>query len=100
MALSSNAKRRLSVALASLPVGEEVSAAIDSMGSGPAAAVTPLGVTANLPASACAGAATPTAANVNDAVDALKTASEARLDAIESRVDAMIAALTAAALMA
>jgi predicted RecA/RadA family phage recombinase len=95
-----------------------------------AAVVAALGTTSNLTAAvvaattfagaACAGGSTPTATNVNTAIDAataavktaldlkadnvdletLRTETEARLDAIEAKVDAFLASLKAAGLMA
>ena len=130
MTLSTDAKRRLEVATASKAVGDEIAAAIDAGGSGPAAAVAAFGSTTNLTAlavtattfagAACAGGSTPTATQVNTAIDTatglvktaldlkadnadcetLRTETEARLDAIETKINAVIAALKAASLMA
>lgn len=100
MSLSTNAKRRLEVALGNKTLGDEVAAAIDSSGSGPATAVAAIGTTTNIPAAACAGGATPSATNVNAAIDTVATAVEGRLDTLEIKVDAIIAALKGANLMA
>ena len=129
MSLSSIVLRRLAVALGNKKAAEEIAAAIDSNGSGPAATVAAFGATSNLSAlavsattltpAACAGGATPSATDVNAAIDALagelKTAldlkadnvdaenlrseAEARLDAIETKVNAIIAALKGANMM-
>jgi hypothetical protein len=99
MALSSKAKKRMEVALARRDVAQEVCAAIDSSGSGPAANVPEIGVTVNLPAAALSTSDTYTDAAVNGAINALKSAAESRLDVLEGRVDAIIAALQAAGLM-
>lgn len=99
MSLSDSTKKRLAKAVTSKAAADEISAAIDSQGSGPAAVVAAIGVTTNLPASNCAGVATPSATNVNAAIDAVTAATEARLDVIEAKVDAILAALKAAALM-
>jgi hypothetical protein len=100
MSLSSDAKRRLEVALASKSAGDEVAAAVDSQGSGPAAVVAALGTTADIPGAACAGAATPTATQVNAAIDTVAAVAESRLDAIEIKIDAILGALKTANLMA
>lgn len=100
MTLSADAKRRLVVAVASEPYGNELAAAIDAGGTGPAALVADFGGTANLPGAACAGAASPSAANVNAAIDTVTTANELRLDAIETKINAILAALKGADLMA
>jgi hypothetical protein len=100
MSLSVEAKRRLKVALASSTVGAEVADAVDAQGSGPAAVVTALGASTDLPAAACAGGAAPTAAQVNAAIDTVAAVAETRLDALESKVNSILAALKSADLMA
>jgi len=101
MALSTKAKKRIEVALARRQEALEVIAAIDSNGSGPAAAVAALGVTTNLPVSNLTAAipAEPTKAEVDAGINTLRVAAEARLDAIEAAVDAVTAALKAAGMM-
>ncbi len=100
MSLSNEAKRRLERAVSSKTVGTELAAAIDAPGDGPAALVASFGTTTNLPAANCAGEATPSATNVNAAIDAVATVAEARLDALESKVNDLLAALKAAGYMA
>lgn len=130
MTLSTDAKRRLEVAVANSATGKELADAIDAGGSGPAAVVAAFGGTTNLTAlvvaaatftgSACAGGDTPTAAQVDTAIDAatakvkavvdvkadnadvetLRTEAELRLDALETKVNAILAALKDASLMA
>jgi hypothetical protein len=100
MTLSVDAKRRLTVAVANETAGAELAAAIDAQGSGPAAVVSAFGATTNLPAAACAGGASPSATNVNAAIDTVAAAAEARIDALESKVNDLLASLKAAALMA
>lgn len=56
--------------------------------------------TTNLPASSCAGGSTPTATNVNSAIDTVAAVAETRLDNIETKVNAIITALVNAGLMA
>jgi hypothetical protein len=129
MALSVLAKQWLRTAVGNNDYGNEIIAAIESQGSGPAAKVASIGGTTNLPAAvvapvtmtgaATAGGATPSATNVNTAIDAataqikgfldvkadnvdietLRVAVEARLDVVEAKVDAIISALTLAGLM-
>jgi hypothetical protein len=160
MTLSTDAKRRLEVAVANSTAGKELADAIDSGGNGPAAVVAAFGSTTNLTAlvptaasltalvptaatftgAACGGGATPADSDVNTAIDAatakvktavdlkadnadvetlrtealaalllkadnadvetLLTEAEARLDALEAKVNAMLAALKDASLMA
>lgn len=83
MTISTNAKARLAVAVTSNDVANELVAAIDSQGSGPAAVVTAIGTTVAIPSAACAGGSAPTAAQVNTAIDAVAAGAESRLDAIE-----------------
>ncbi|MFZ4538508.1 hypothetical protein [Propionivibrio sp.] len=100
MTVSAKAKSRLAVAVTSKVIAEELVAAIDSQGSGPAAVVSAIGTTVAVPAAACAGASAPTAAQVNTAIDTVTVGTEARLDAIESKVNDILVSLKAAALMA
>lgn len=82
-----------------------VVAAIDAQGSGPAAAVAALGTTTNIPTVSVtlSTSNTYTDSAVKTAIDsganAVRTATEARLDAIEAKIDDLIAKLKAAALM-
>lgn len=100
MTLSADAVKRLKTAVTSGDVGAELAAAIDASGSGPAALVAALAASTNLPAAACAGAATPSATNVNAAIDTVAAVAETRLDNLEIKVNAILAALKAANLMA
>jgi|GEM_PF-2929114 len=89
MALSTKAKKRLEVAMARRAEANEVIAAIESGANTPAANVAALGTTANLVGVDGTGSnAAPLAGT------------ESRLDAIEAKVDAILAALKAAGLMA
>lgn len=107
MALSAKAKKRLEVAMCRRTEALEVIAAIDSNGSGPAAAVALLGTTTNIPTVSAtlstSGGNTYSDAAVKTAIDGagntLRVAAEARLDAVEAKLDAVIAALKAASLM-
>lgn len=130
MTVSAEAKRRLEVAVTSKKVADELVAAIDAPGSGPADVVVAFGSTTNLTAlapaavtmtgAATAGGATPSAADVNAAINAataeikgmldaktdnvdaetLRTEVEARLDALETKVNAILVSLKAASYMA
>lgn len=89
MALSAKAKKRLEVAMARRAEANEVIAAIESGANAKAAAVAAIGATSNLVGVDGTG---------SNAAPLVGT--EARLDAIEAKVDAVIAALKAAGLMA
>lgn len=97
MALSNDNKKKLRNAMADKDAADAVAAAIDSNGSGPSAYVAPLGATTNLTAIAASYA---DLAAARTSVNTLRTDAEARLDAIEGKVDAIIAALIAAGMMA
>lgn len=131
MSLSKKAKQVVKNVCTDPKIGAEVAAAIDASGAGPADNVTPLGSTTNMtalvPAAASisgsagtyAAPSTPTGAEVDTAIDQLKTKvitalglkadnvdaetlrteAEARLDAIEAKIDLVIAKLIAASLM-
>ena len=105
MALSAKAKKRLEVAIARRTEANEIIAAIDANGSGPAAAVALLGTTTNIPTVSVtlSTSNTYTDAAVKTAIDAganaVRTAAESRLDAIEAKVDAVITALKGAGMM-
>ena len=86
MALSTKARKRLEVAVARRAEGKEIADAIDAMS--PAAHVAVLGTTTNLVGVDGAGSnAAPLAGT------------EARLDVIEAKIDALINALVAAGIM-
>jgi hypothetical protein len=88
MALSQKARNVLKVAVANKAVAQEIADAIDTGANEKAASVAPIGTTANLVGVDGTGSnAAPLAGT------------ESRLDAIESKVDALIAALKAAGLM-
>ena len=89
MALSAKAKRRLEVAMARRVEAQEVIAAIESGSNPQAAAIAAIGVTSNLVGVDGTG---------SNAAPLVGT--ESRLDAIEAKVDAVIAALKTAGLMA
>lgn len=89
MALSKKTKEVLVVAMADKKAATELAAAVDASGNAQAAAVAPLGVTTDLVGVDGTG---------SNAAPLVGT--EARLDAIEAKVDAVIAALKAAGLMA
>lgn len=101
MALTAEQTRVLKIALADEEIGAAIAAAIDASGSGPAANVPALGATTDIAASAATYAipAEPTGAEVDTAIDDTIVFVEARLDAIEAKVDAVIASLIAANLM-
>lgn len=86
MALSDKAKQYLEYALTSQEVADEVVTSLDKQ----AEAVAAIGATVNLVGTDGAGAA-------GDAAPLVGT--ENRLDAIEAKVDALIAALKAAGMM-
>ena len=88
MALSTKARKRLEVALARRAEAKEIADAIDAGGNTKAAAVALLGTTTNLVGVDGTG---------SNAAPLVGT--EARLDAIEAKVDAIITALKAASLM-
>jgi len=89
MALSKKTKEILTVAMADKKSAAEIAEAIDAGGNAQAAAVAALGATAALVGVDGTG---------SNAAPLVGT--EARLDAIEAKVDAVIAALKAAGLMA
>jgi len=90
MSLSEKAKEVLIVAVANKKVGEEIAAAIDSGANAQAASVAAI-TSVNL-------VGTDGSAGPGDAAPLAGT--ETRLDAIESKINAVIAALKAAGLMA
>lgn len=89
MALSAKAKKRLEVAMARRAEANEVIAAIEAGANAKAASVAAIGATSNLVGVDGTGSnAAPLAGT------------EARLDTIEAKVDAILSALKAAGLMA
>ena len=102
MSLSQRTKDIVVVAMADKKAAEELSAAVDSQGSGPAAAVAALGATTNIAAAvlATAGGNTYSDASTKAAIDGVTVNVEARVDALGSKIDEVIAALKAADLMA
>ncbi len=101
MALSAAARRRLEVAMAKRAEAKEICDAIDLGGNSQAAVVAAI-VASNLPAVAGTYAlpAEPTGAEVDATVQASISAIETRLDALDSKVNAILAALKTAGLMA
>lgn len=89
MALSAKAKKRLEVAMARRAEAQEIIAAIEAGGNPQAASVAAIGATSNLVGVDGTG---------SNAAPLVGT--EARLDAIEAKVDAILSALKAAGLMA
>lgn len=97
--LSNDAKKALRAALASKGLhgfAEEVIAAIDSNGSGPAAHVSNIEPTVDMTAIPASFA---DLAAARSAVNTLRSDAEARLDAIEAKIDAILAALQSAGMM-
>ena len=95
MSLSQNAKDYLIVALANKKIGEEIAAAIDASGSGPAATIAAI-----VPSDMTAIAATyADLAAARTSVNSLRTDAEARLDALDSKINAILLSLKNAGLM-
>lgn len=100
MSLSKEAKEILVVALANRKIAEEVAAAIDASGSGPAAAVAAIAPSdLSVVSGTYAIPAEPTGAEVDVTVQALADEVETRLDNAEAKINEVIAALKAASLM-
>lgn len=89
MALSKKTKEILTVAMADKKSAAELAAAVDAAGNAQAAAIAAIGATTDLVGVDGTG---------SNAAPLVET--EARLDAIEAKIDALIAALKAAGLMA
>lgn len=89
MALSAKTKKRIEVALARRAEANELIAAVEAGANAKAASVAAIGTTTNLVGVDGTG---------SNAAPLVGT--EARLDAIEAKVDALLAALKAAGLMA
>lgn len=102
MALSSEERRVLGIALADETIASSIADQIDSGGNPVAANVAALGATSDLTTiSGTYGIpAEPTGAEVDATVQALADEVEARLDAAEAKIDAVIAALVASGQMA
>jgi hypothetical protein len=99
MSLSTKAKLWLKSAIANASVAQEVSAAIDAFGSGPAANVAAIGAVTTIPNAACAGGSTPTATQVNTAINTVTAVAETRLENLETKLNAVVAALIASGQM-
>lgn len=99
MAIDSATKNRMKSVFRTPEDTKTMIAAIDSMGSGPAAAVAAIPASTNIPVAALSTSNTYTDAAVNAAVNAGVAVTESRLDAAEAKVNAVIAALKAAGLM-
>jgi hypothetical protein len=97
MALSEDTKKRLVIALTDEAAGQELADAVDAGSNPKAATVAAIGTTVNLPAVAATFA---TLADARSAVEAQRAGAEPRLDAVEAKIDAILAALKAAGLMA
>ena len=97
MALSEKTKEILIVAMANKKAGEELAAAVDAGSNAQAESVAVLGTTTNLSAISASYA---DLAAARTSVNTLKGEVEARLDAIEAKVDAVITALKNAGIMA
>jgi len=89
MALSDKTKEIMIVALANKAAGQELAAAVDAGGNSQAAAVAAIGTTVAL-----------VGVDGTGSNAAPLTETESRLDVIEAKVDAVIAALKGAGLMA
>jgi len=100
MALSNKAKEAFRRAFTEEESVDEVVSAIESGSNPQAATVAPLGATADFSAAALSTADTYTDAAVNAELDSLVGEVEDRMDAVEAKIDAVIAALKAAGLMA
>ena len=98
MALTVEQRRRLAVALSNTKLAEQIADVIDA-GNVKAAVIAALGASTNIPAAACAGGATPAATDVDTAINTCNAVIETRLDAAESKIDALLAALKTAGLM-
>ncbi len=110
MSLSTAAAKALNNAIADKDLGEEIAAAIDAGGAGPAGVVAAIGDATDLVAGTPAASAL--ADNAKETIDtalnlkadqsdyaAMVTAAEARLAAAEAKIDEVIAALKAADMM-
>lgn len=100
MTISADTRTKLRNGVADRDAADELSDAIDAANAGGSvvANVAAIGATSNIPASAATYAipAEPTGAEVDTAIDDTVVFIEARLDTIEAKVDAVIAAMIAA----
>ena len=96
MALSTRTKRVLEISMADRKASAELAQAVDSNGSGPAAHVIAIPASTNIPTATVSLAPDATVADVNAAIAVV----ESRLDTLETKVNAIIAALIAAGMMA
>lgn len=105
MALDAHTKDRLLSVFRTPEDRDLVVAAIDSNGSGPAATVAAIPASTNIPASAAVLSTSNTytdaavITSINAAVNGVTAVAETRLDTLESKVNAVIAALKAAGMM-
>ncbi len=101
MALSQAARRRLEVAMAKRAEAKEICDAIDAGGNAQAAAVAAI-TPSNIPTviGTYVDSAEPTGAEVDATVNDLRESVETRLDALDSKVNAILSSLKAAGLMA
>jgi len=96
MALSTRTKRVLEVSMADRKASAELAKAVDSNGSGPASHVIPIPASTNIPVAVASLTPDAVVADVNAAIAVV----ESRLDTLETKVNAIIAALIAAGMMA
>ena len=96
MALSSRTKKIVEISLADRKAAAELSAAVDANGSGPAAHVIAIPASTNIPVAVASLTPDALVADVNTAIAVV----ESRLDTLETKVNAIIAALIAAGMMA
>lgn len=107
MALSDNAKEAIRRAVTEDKAADEISAAIDSNGSGPAADPADLAASTALPTPAAIAASYADLAAARTSVNALRSdvvaiqsGAEVRLDAVEAKINALLDALRAAGMIA
>lgn len=101
MALSSAARRRLEVAMARRAEAKEIADAIDAGGNAQAAVVAAITPSDLATITGTYGnPAEPTGAEVDASVNALGASAETRLDALDSKVNAILTSLKNAGLMA
>lgn len=100
MALSTEQRRLLGIALGDDVAAAAIADVIDAGGNPVAAAIAAIGATSNISAAALSTSDTYTDAAVNAELDSLMGEVEGRLDVIEAKIDAVIAGLKAAGIMA
>lgn len=96
MALSEELKKRISVAVTKQSEADELISAIEASVASPAAVVSAMGSTTNLSAISASYA---DLAAARTSVNTLKGEAEARLDAIEAKIDEMLASFKASGQM-